>query len=441
MLKDSDPGVQRSREHRARLNSDGKVQFVIVTILLPTIISVISHFAEAADSVSPPTTLTASSPAIQGFGAHAEGAAGSPDGNDVYHVNSLADEGPGTLREAVSKGGRQIVFDVSGVINLDKSLYINTSYLTIDGASAPSPGITISRRPQASFVLEPKRRMGPVHDIIVRHLRFDRRPGEAAAVNTGDVLGLDGDQNEVYNVIFDHLSVHQADDGIFDLRSNVHDITISWCLMTDTMECTAIGGYPSRPRRNITFHHNVWANNTERLPLLRNTIRNFEMVNNIIYQWEIKEHAWAATLSRDPSQSSSMNIINNYYFPGIGAPSKAIVYVKVPGPSDDNGPPHPVPQGTVWSGSRMGALYVNGNILPPENLDHWSTVDKPVEIPPWAKVSASSAEELVETVLPTVGTRDRTPDEIKLMEEIKVALCKDRQQRAKSRPALPATAK
>lgn len=56
-------------------------------------------------------------PEAAGWGRFAKGAraVSSPT---VYHVTNLNDSGSGSLRDAVSAGGRIVVFDVSGVIKI-----------------------------------------------------------------------------------------------------------------------------------------------------------------------------------------------------------------------------------------------------------------------------------------------------------------------------------
>ena len=62
-------------------------------------------------------------------------------GGNVLRVTNLNEQGPGSLREAVeTKGPRIVVFEVGGVVDLDKKrLLIREPFLTIAGQTAP-PG-------------------------------------------------------------------------------------------------------------------------------------------------------------------------------------------------------------------------------------------------------------------------------------------------------------
>jgi hypothetical protein len=140
----------------------------------------------------------AGSSEFEGFGAVTRGALDCA-GYETFHVTSLANSGTGTLRDAVSAGCRYIVFDVGGTITLSSALSIDESYLTIDGLSAPSPGITIRQPGTSTKTVIISDTGEDVHDVVIHHLRHIGDGGHSDSSN--DIWGLDGDEGEVYNVI------------------------------------------------------------------------------------------------------------------------------------------------------------------------------------------------------------------------------------------------
>ncbi|NIR61542.1 MAG: hypothetical protein GWO02_19645, partial [Gammaproteobacteria bacterium] len=143
-----------------------------------------AHAAPEAKGSAPPLTAF---PGAVGFGAEAVGGRGG----DVYHVTTLADAGPGSLREAIASadGPRTVVFEVGGTIDLASPLTVRTSRLTLAGQTAPG-GIGLRGYPL---------QIVDATDVIVRYLRVRTSdiharglPGKPGNGN-GDLPGDAGD--------------------------------------------------------------------------------------------------------------------------------------------------------------------------------------------------------------------------------------------------------
>ncbi|ATY31974.1 pectate lyase family protein [Sphingomonas psychrotolerans] len=123
-------------------------------------------------------------------------------GGQVLRVTSLASDGPGSLRAALAvKGPRQIVFAVGGVIDLRRdSLSIREPFVTIDGESAPPPGITLIRGGIGIST----------HDVVIRHIRVRAGADGAPSKSGWEVDGLS--TSAAHDVIVDHCSFAWATD-------------------------------------------------------------------------------------------------------------------------------------------------------------------------------------------------------------------------------------
>jgi pectate lyase len=373
----------------------------------------------ALASASPNTRGETSS--IEGYGSSSRGGTAG----DVYRVTTLADGGPGSLRHGIvnRSGPRTIVFDVAGIITLTNNLTINRPYLTIEGATAPAPGITLTKDvDQRGFVI------GGTHDIIVRHLRFQGLyPNGAPGGTSGtDFLVIDGDTNPdriAQRIVIDHVTILNATDSGLDIWGEVSDVTVSWCLIAQSFHPSTVShvGTPFQKRRRISMHHNVFARNGERNPQLRADVADFDYVNNIVYAWgHGLAHGYGIRVRNDRNEPKvNANFVNNYFLPGPVAPGWALVYGGVPGPdADDAGPAGTPAQGTVVTNTALGKLWVSGNIFPVENRDHYSTVPQRNPVPTNAQVTAYPALELKDRVVPGVGTRFRTAAEQALLAEL-----------------------
>lgn len=261
-------------------------------------------------------------PEAQGFGSSAIGGRGGR----VIPVTNLNDRGSGSLRAAIeAEGSRIIVFEVSGTITLDSGLKIRNPYVTIAGQTAPGSGITLRNSPHsASAPLTVK-----THDVVLRYLRS--RPGSNPN-ETGnlDALTIAGQPGEVYNIMVDHCSLSWATDEVVSTFYDVHDVTIQWSIISEGLDCAThiekgerqchsmgllLGSAGSK---NISIHHNLFAHNRRRNPLVK-TAGVTDIVNNVIYNSGSGENSLAPTLVLGDYGNIPVNYVGNYFKPGVNS--------------------------------------------------------------------------------------------------------------------------
>jgi len=243
-------------------------------------------------------------PGAEGFGRLATGGRGG----DVYHVTTLDDAGPGSLREGVATatGPRTIVFDVGGEIRLQSPLLIDRSFLTIAGQTAPGDGITIRDRSV---------QIRNATDVVLRYLRMrlgDDRPADVGGAD--DALVTD----DVRRIIIDHCSLSWAIDGTHDLRRG-GDFTLQWCIISEALNHSLHGKGAHAMAASyrdltgpITLHHNLIASCRDRHPSLgsaREPPRHVvDFRNNLVYHW--------TTPGTTNFCDHFINCINNVWRPG-----------------------------------------------------------------------------------------------------------------------------
>ena len=211
-------------------------------------------------------------PGAVGGGKYATGGRGG----SVYHVTNLNDSGEGSFRDAVSKSGRIVVFDVGGTIEL-KSAVSSAGNITIAGQTAPGgAGITLKNYKMA---------FGG-DNIICRYL--SSRPGPYYATSSGnDAWG--GSKGS--DCIVDHCSIGWASDEQWGLYSNNSNYTVQYTVIGPA---NSWGGHDKgihgfgimMGNSNLTYDHNL---------IIHNVSRNFrgkipgtgvaDFTNNIIYDW------------------------------------------------------------------------------------------------------------------------------------------------------------
>lgn len=240
------------------------------------------------------------------FGGRGVNYLGAPVESKVYVVTSLADSGPGTLREACEAGGpRVVVFNVAGEINLKRPINIIAPYITIAGQTAPGDGIVLTGETMAV----------DTHDVIIRYMRFRR--GAMDVAHRDDACGGNG----IGNIIYDHCSASWGLDEVMSMYRHVYarhekkqdklptvNITIQDCVFAQGMDLynhafgASIGGH------NSLFTRNLFADNISRNPSIAMN-GDFNFVNNVIFNW------WNRSIDGGDNLSS-FNIINNYFKPG-----------------------------------------------------------------------------------------------------------------------------
>lgn len=357
------------------------------------------HAARRASLLSIVLGATAVQAAYDGYGSVTRGAEDC-QGYETYRVDSLADAGPGSFRDAVSVGCRKVVFDVAGTINLRSDLLVAVSFLTVDGASAPPPGITLAA-PQIRTAIEPRNSPGPAHDIIIQNLRIT---GTGQPRESADIWELDGSAHAVYHVILDHLTATGSSDGNFDIYAEVRDVTISNNLVVDSIQ----GGHFSREtppnRERITMARNVYARNNERQLRMRYDNRSIDIVNNVVYGWGWFEGGAAGLdLPSDPGYRPSINVEGNVYHfvPGLsGNADEAVILDPSAFPGD---------------------IYFSGNILPRGEDDAQSTAAR-TPTPGYAQVAPIGASSLGDATVTCAGTHFPTRTESDLLAEISLAI-------------------
>lgn len=357
-----------------------KKAILLMVLAVAAIIAAISladHRLEQPDRGSDAAVVPAKVPAFpgaEGGGMYATGGRGG----EVYEVTTLSDSGPGSLRDAVSRGNRTVVFRVSGTIELKSPLYIRGNNLTIAGQTAPGDGITVAGYDTNI----------DADNVIIRYMRF----------RLGDISKREADAfggRFHRNIIIDHCSTSWSVDEVLSLYA-VSDVTVQWSILGEslTMSAHAKGahGYGGIwGGRNATFHHNLIVHNSSRNPRFAgespqpdNTI---DFRNNVIYNWGFK--------ASYGGENARVNVVNNYFKWGPDTKERAKRYL-----IDPAGP------GGEW--------YVFGNYVdgfPDVTADNWKgvygadqvTVKRTEPIPFANEVTMQTPQEAYEAVLNQAG--------------------------------------
>ncbi len=301
-------------------------------------------------------TVAPAFPGAEGHGRYVTGGRGG----EVRHVTNLNNSGDGSFRAAVSGSKPKIVvFDVAGVIPLASDLSIGDN-TTIEGQTAPYPGITLRYRT-----------IRPGSNNIIRFIRGRR--GQEKDVNDG----ADAIWNRQKNgMILDHCSFSWSIDEVASFYDN-NNFTMQWCTIAESLNNAGHGkgahGYGGIWGGKLaSFHHNMIAHVTNRAPRFNGARYQWEGYKQntefATYQWENYVQAEIVDFRNcvifnwgngngcyGGPGGGYINIVNNYYKAGPATSNKTRVTQVTVGASGNS-----TPTALVGMTSRY---YINGNYV------------------------------------------------------------------------------
>lgn len=266
-----------------------------------------------------------------GFGKYTTG------GNEgkVLVVSSLADNSKdpqeGTLRWAVKQPyPRLVVFAVSGVIQLEKTLEIKEPHITIAGHTSPA-GIVVAG---ASTSIE-------ADQVIIRHMAF--RPGHF--LQEGDALSARNHSD----IIIDHCSLSWANDEVASFYNNTR-FTLQNSIIAESLNNAGhhkgshgYGGIWGG--RDASFLRNVLVSHISRNPRINGwRLKSpypqedefVDISNNVIVNWQ--------DASGYGGEGGKANFTANYFLPGPATKSARFF--------------------EFWGDDRpLALLYASGNVM------------------------------------------------------------------------------
>jgi hypothetical protein len=284
-----------------------------VVISVAATLALLPSFSNATDSnPSKAGSQKTSIGPFEGYGAEVTGG----NGKRVVVVKNLKDTGAGSLRAALGDN-RTIKFEVSGTIKLATYLPMFHQNLTLDGFSAPSPGITLTGG-SSDGCMEV---YGPGYtdgitipgahaaNIVIQGIRFRNCNG------TDIKIGYSS-----HHIVVDHVSATGGSDGTIDVTTGAHDVTLSWNIISNNVNASG-ATLIKYSVRHVSLHHNIYYNNygNSRVPWCEGgddrtsgSVRDLGVVcdvrYNVISKWLI-----GTLFDSDATTKSYGNVVGNYY--------------------------------------------------------------------------------------------------------------------------------
>ncbi|KAF4499399.1 pectate lyase C [Fusarium agapanthi] len=199
-------------------------------------------------------------PGAEGFGRYGVGGRQG----EVYKMTNLNDSGTGSLRDAVSKPNRIVVFDIGGVIKISERIVVSKN-IYIAGQTVPGGGIVVYGNDWS---------LSSANDSIVRYITVRMGKGGTSGK---DAFGIaDGK-----NIIFDHVSVPWGRDETFSINGDVTNVTIQNTIIAQGLVSHSCGGL-MQTDGGVSLFRNLYIDNKTRNPKVKG-VNDFQ--NNVVYNW------------------------------------------------------------------------------------------------------------------------------------------------------------
>jgi len=358
-------------------------------------------------------------PQLEGYGTSSTFGGGS--GSEVCTVTNLNNSGNGSLRDCVeNRNGsnsdpvpRTIEFSVGGTITLTSDLRFRQPYLTVDGFTAPSPGITVAKS-GSGVDGETRIQTAPsqntcAHDLLVQGIRFRgvwSRATEDHSQNS-DILNVDGEDLPgcLKNIVIWRNTLIDGQDSVGGFWGSVTDSTFAYNFLLYNHHPQQIshspGGVSGQERERISLHHNIYAYAHERIPNIRGNAWDLHVVQNVFHKWDAFGFGGGyATLfrCRGPGCPQRINLIENHWTSGGVSLANAIDFRDSASPSQ---------------------VYMRGNIVPSAENDRGTA---PSEFANTAPVTTYPDDDFVTTMFPFIGHPNPTSEEAAVKQEVEVQM-------------------
>lgn len=152
------------------------------------------------------------------------------------------------------------------------------------------------------------------HDVLIQHMRI--RAGASWFSNCcRDAVSIGSRvPGQVYNVVLDHNSLSWGTDEVIDVWYDAHDVTLSYNIISEGLYRSTNSDGPAgrgllvgADTYNISIHHNFFAHNYQRNPMVSNKGVT-DVVNNLVYHWVSR----GASIQAE-EHSPKVNMVNNKF--------------------------------------------------------------------------------------------------------------------------------